>query len=432
MLSKRHLIIVTAILVLAGSVYVYREAGHDHGGPHDSKEQGHAEADGEGAHGEHAEEQFERGPHNGRLLKEDDFAVEVTIFEDNVPPRFHLYVTDDGEPVPPETVTLTAELTRLGGKVDRFTFTPEGDYLAGSDIVKEPHSFDVAITATYEDKRYHWKYASYEGRTKITPAAAAAAGIETLQSGPAKIQETVMLNGSIVLDPNKTAQIKARFPGIVREVKKNLGDTVKVGDVLATVEANDSLQVYPVKSPLNGVILTRNTNAEDVASDAPLFVVADLSNVWAEFHVFHRDLSKVKIGNPVTVYCAEDDTKGTGTVMAFLPLAESVSQTMVARVHLDNTEGHWHAGMNLTGKVVSAEHEVPLAVKASAIQRFRNFDVVFAKIEDIYEARMLELGTNDGEWAEVQGGIEPGETYVSKNSFLVKADIEKSGASHDH
>ena len=32
----------------------------------------------------------------------------------------------------------------------------------------------------------------------------------------------------------------------------------------------------------------------------------------------------------------------------------------------------------------------------------------------------------------VQGGIEAGALYVTANSFLVKADIEKSGASHDH
>jgi cobalt-zinc-cadmium efflux system membrane fusion protein len=35
-------------------------------------------------------------------------------------------------------------------------------------------------------------------------------------------------------------------------------------------------------------------------------------------------------------------------------------------------------------------------------------------------------------WTEVLGGLEPGERYVTENSFLIKADIEKSGASHDH
>jgi len=66
------------------------------------------------------------------------------------------------------------------------------------------------------------------------------------------------------------------------------------------------------------------------------------------------------------------------------------------------------------------------------LQSFRDFTVVYARFQQTYEVRMLELGRRDGEFVEVLGGLDPGTTYVSENSFLVKADIEKSGASHDH
>jgi cobalt-zinc-cadmium efflux system membrane fusion protein len=45
---------------------------------------------------------------------------------------------------------------------------------------------------------------------------------------------------------------------------------------------------------------------------------------------------------------------------------------------------------------------------------------------------MLELGRGDSDWVEVLDGLEPGEIYVTGNSYLIKADIEKSGATHDH
>lgn len=45
---------------------------------------------------------------------------------------------------------------------------------------------------------------------------------------------------------------------------------------------------------------------------------------------------------------------------------------------------------------------------------------------------MLELGRQSPEWTEVLGGLKPGEAYVSENAFLIRADVEKSGASHDH
>ena len=425
MLNKRTLILaITALALVVGGFYLSRDQHQDTHHDHSAAETG--------SHNEEAEEALERGAHNGRVLKDGDFAVEVTIFENGVPPQFRFYVTDEGKPVKPNEIALTAELTRLGNKTDRFSFLPENDYFKSSDSVKEPHSFKVKIKAIYNGKQSTWTYDSFEGRTEITPAAAKAAGIETLPAGAATIRETVTLNGNIALDPNKTVHIKARFPGVVREVNKRLGEQVKAGDVLARVESNESLQIYPIKSPISGLVLTRSTNPGDVAGDEPLFVVSDLSGMWAEFHVFHRDLASVKVGNPVNVHYAEDDTEGAGVISAFLPLAEASSQTMLARVKLDNSKGHWRAGMNITGKVVVNERQVPLAVKNSALQRFRDFDVVFAKVGNTYEVRMLELGASDGEWTEVKSGLELGETYVTNNSFLVKADIEKAGASHDH
>ena len=97
-----------------------------------------------------------------------------------------------------------------------------------------------------------------------------------------------------------------------------------------------------------------------------------------------------------------------------------------------NKEGLFRPGQFIRGHVTIAEHEVALAVRQSALQSFRDFQVVFARFDDTYEVRMLELGRSNQNWAEVLGGIEAGTQYVTKNSYLIKADIEKSGASHDH
>ena len=86
----------------------------------------------------------------------------------------------------------------------------------------------------------------------------------------------------------------------------------------------------------------------------------------------------------------------------------------------------------MRARVVVEETQVPLAVRRSALQTFRDFDVVYARVGDVYEVRMLELGRSDDVHIEVLGGLSEGEIYVTANSYLVKADIEKSGASHDH
>lgn len=88
--------------------------------------------------------------------------------------------------------------------------------------------------------------------------------------------------------------------------------------------------------------------------------------------------------------------------------------------------------MVVEGSVTVESKKAPLAVRTRALQRFRDFTVVYAKVDNTYEVRMLKLGRRTPEWTEVLSGIEPGEVYVSDNAFLIRADIEKSGASHDH
>ena len=67
-----------------------------------------------------------------------------------------------------------------------------------------------------------------------------------------------------------------------------------------------------------------------------------------------------------------------------------------------------------------------------AIQTIRDWSVVFVKYGNLFEARPLELGENDGHRVEVLQGLSKGEQYVAHNSFAVKAEIEKSSATHDH
>ena len=108
------------------------------------------------------------------------------------------------------------------------------------------------------------------------------------------------------------------------------------------------------------------------------------------------------------------------------------NQAINARVVLDNSDGRWPPGTYVTADVKVGEYEVPLAVRREGMQSFRDFTVVYAQIGDQYEVRMLDVGREAGDWAEILGGLEPGTRYVTTNSYVLKADIEKSGAAHDH
>lgn len=379
-----------------------------------------------------AQEGFERGPHRGRLLRDGDFALEVTIFETGVPPQFRLYAYRGDSPLPPGEVQATVELTRLGGQVDRFTFTPEADHLTGSGTVHEPHSFDVKVTATHAGKPHQWSYDSYEGRTTIPAAVADASGVKTDVAGPATIRDEVRLLGVVAVDENRRARVKARFPGLVREVRIGVGDTVTAGQALASIESNESLKSYSVTAPIAGIVTARSTNVGDVAGDAALFEITDLSQVWIDLHAFGASAARLQSGQPVTVRAAFGELSAETTLDRVLPIAAADSQSVIARVRLPNTDHRWRPGLAVSADVVVATREAPLAVKVAGLQRFRDFTVVFAQVGDTYEVRMLELGARDADAVEVLEGIAPGTRYVTEQSFLIKADIDKSGASHDH
>ena len=375
---------------------------------------------------------YERGPHNGRMLRNGNFALEMTVFEDGVPPEYRLFAYRDDKPLPPGEVRASVTIRRLDGEVTTFGFRPEQNYLRGNATLVEPHSFDVAVTANEGGRRHHWGFPSYEGRTTIADAAARAAGIETLAAGPADVSERLEVVGRVELDPSANANVGAKYPGPVMAVFRNVGDRVGRGTLLARVESSYSLQTYSVFSPISGVITQRNTNVGDIADSAPMFVVSDPSRTVVTFPIFPRDIERVRPGQGVQIKALEGERTQSSVIRDFLPLAQVQTQTVTARALLPNPGGLWRPGTAVRGFITVDSRAVPLAVRTEAIQQFRDFRVVFAKVGDTYEVRMLELGKEGPEWTEVLGGLKPGTTYVAKNSYIIKADIDKSGASHDH
>ena len=272
---------------------------------------------------------------------------------------------------------------------------------------------------------------SHEGRTTIDARFARAAGIVTATAGPDVVEEAVLLYGTIVPEPTRVRHVGARFPGEIEGVAVALGERVAAGQALATIEANDSLQRYTVRAPIAGVVTAVGAAAGEQTGSEPLFVVADYSTVWAELAVFPRDLPALEPGLEALVsQGAAEPVRGVIDYIA--PHGERGSQATTARVVLDNSTGVWTPGRFVEARVVTRSTRVDVAVPVSALQTFRGFDVVFARYGDVYEVRMLELGRRGLERVEVLDGLAPGTEYVVEGSYVVKADIEKAGASHDH
>lgn len=385
-----------------------------------------------GGHSATSSEEVETGEHGGRILRKEDFRLELAIAEGNgLPAEFRAWAWRDGQPLDPAKLDLEIRLQRLGGRTDVIDFQPEGNFLRGRQAIAEPHSFDVVVEASHDGDNFRWRYASHEGRTRIPEAIATDAGVATEAVGPATLHRTLTLTGRVRAAPDEVARVAARYPGAVTKVHADLYEHVDEGDPLATVVASESLQTTVVRAPRSGMVIDRSAAIGQQAGAEALFVIADLNRVWVELDAFPRDLAEVRVGQPVSVHGLDGTSLAEGSISRVSPTSGS-RQNVHLVVPVENAEGALRPGHFVRGRIVVARKEVARAVRRRALQRFRDFDVVYARFGDTYEVRMLELGERDDTWVEVKAGIEPGTEYVSSNSFLIRADIEKSGASHDH
>ena len=264
--------------------------------------------------------------------------------------------------------------------------------------------------------------------SRISDDIATAVNIVTDRADSQLLRQHQVVYGKLSADPNRISHVNARFPGILTSVKFSLGDSVKAGDVLAVVESNESLNTYAIKAPIDGVIIQRSANVGEVAQQQTLFSIADFGSLWADFRLYPSQQVAVATGQNVVIMAA--DTEINGVIAHIIPSLTQPYQ--LARVKLDNRDGKLSSGQMIEGAVISGEFNVELAVKKSAIQILDNQSGVFVKNNSEYVFTPLQLGRSDMDYVEVIAGLKPGQWYVTTNSYLLKADIEKSEAEHAH
>ena len=188
---------------------------------------------------------------------------------------------------------------------------------------------------------------------------------------------------------------------------------------------------YELRATLDGKVIQKHlTTGEAVKKDANIYILANLSKVWVNFAISEKELKRVRLGQKVIV---KDEPKNIEAKLSYLSsVIDEKTRTVTGRVVIDNKKGALRPGGYVTVELVVGERKVAVAVEPDAIQNFRDWSVVFVKHGSLLEAKPLELGENDGSRVEILSGLKVGEPYVAKNSYAVKAEIEKSGATHSH
>jgi len=260
--------------------------------------------------------------------------------------------------------------------------------------------------------------------------------LENYKSSEAKyiaLREKIAYNGQWAIRQKKrTDEMEQLNVQTANQKLLSLGLKRRGIEALKNEQAHVFTQ-YELRSSLSGLVIKKHiTTGEAVKKDDDIFLLADLSDVWVNIAIPAKDIKNVHLGIKIIIKSEPLGIQSTGRLTYLDSIIDPMTRTVTGRVVIPNPKGDWRPGTFVTADLILDERTVPIAIAREAVQSLRDWSVVFVKYGDTFEARPLELGASDASHWEVLDGLAEGEQYVTQNSFVVKAEIEKSSAVHDH
>jgi len=273
----------------------------------------------------------------------------------------------------------------------------------------------------------------------LSPEAMRIVGVRVKRARIDRLHRTIELPGEIGFNEDRLVHITPRYAGVAREVNGRLGSFVREGDLLAILESNESLSRYDITAPISGRIIEKRVTAgEFVTEEQDMFLIADLSTVWANCDVYAKDMIHVGEGARVRIATVRGD-RSTEAVLSYVaPVFDGETRSALARAVIANDGDIWRPGTFIRA-VLEIEMETDrLTVDKDAVQTLVEEKVLFVPGDEPGEFRLVPVVTGvAGEHSvEIVSGIAPGTEYVASGAFELKAKMVTANmgahAGHGH
>jgi membrane fusion protein, heavy metal efflux system len=273
-----------------------------------------------------------------------------------------------------------------------------------------------------------------EGVVELTPEAVRNARVRVGIAGPAVIEMTADAPGEVHLNAEQVVEIRPRYDGIVREIRKRIGDRVRAGEVVAVVQSNESLTDYEIASPVGGSVIARHgVTGQSTTRETVLLTVADLSSVWVDFAIYPQYVGRIRPGMRARIRAQNrPELTAAGTIHYIGPLLEQDTRVSSARVILANPDGQWQPGLFVAARVTLDRVRAPLTVPEDAVVRTAAGPAVFRAEGTRFELRPVTIGRSDGRTTEILSGLSAGDSVVVAQAFVLKSELGKGEVAHEH
>jgi RND family efflux transporter MFP subunit len=197
----------------------------------------------------------------------------------------------------------------------------------------------------------------------------------------------------------------------------------------------------PLRSPLTGTVVeVRTTRGAPVLDGQVLLHVADLTRVWLDAAIPESELGQIltpmgasfRLDGGAHVRTLE--VGKNATLVTFGGMVNTDTRTVPAIFEFENLDGALRAGMRVQAQVYSGQSSSRLAVPAAAVLDDSGQNVVFVMLDgEAFARRAVRLGLRDGDWIEIESGIEAGERVVTLGAYQVRlAATAPAAMGHGH
>jgi membrane fusion protein, heavy metal efflux system len=197
----------------------------------------------------------------------------------------------------------------------------------------------------------------------------------------------------------------------------------------------ETLRRQELRAPISGRIAERRVELGSLVGreglESELFVIVDLSEVWAELAVSPSDLANIREAQPITISSGAGSEPSPATIMLVSPLLDRDTRAARVVASVDNANRKWRPGSFVTAEIPVDETMAEIVVPLMAVQTIKGASTVFVRVAEGFEARKVTVRRQDARVAEITSGLAAGERIATANTFVLRADLGKTESGHD-
>lgn len=234
--------------------------------------------------------------------------------------------------------------------------------------------------------------------------------------------QQLLLNGEVALLPDAQAEVTIRISGQVSSITASLGEQVKQGQVLASVQSRlvgDPPPSVNVTAPMSGEIDARNiTLGQAVEPNTVLFHISNRQQMLIIARVYEEDLGKLAIGQRAIIKALSfPDKQFNGKVTLIEPTIDSLTRTVKVWIAVDNTDNLLKPNMFTQAAILLKQQDNAMVIPTEAIIQANNETFVFIQNpQHQFQRKVITIGSSQGPYTEVMHGLLTTDTVVTQGN----------------